>query len=86
MAMTAWEYVFLDIEGHGPALDGAKNMVVTTSDGHWQRTKMPKDVRGIVNELGGEGWEMVNSSSARGMSTSATPHYSFEAVFTRPKP
>jgi hypothetical protein len=41
---------------------------------------MPKDVIGIVIQLGAEGWEMIGSE------TWTLKHVSFGAVFKRPKP
>jgi hypothetical protein len=88
--MTKWEYLFLTIEGHNVELSNAGNMLVTTSDGRWRRERMPKNVFGIVHQLGEEGWEMVNCSGGKYMPNgypviSVWPTQSFEAVFKRPK-
>jgi hypothetical protein len=87
--MTAWEYLFLEIVGHNKGLMEAQNMVITTSDGRWRRAQMPTNVIGFVNQLGGEGWEMVNSSGPVTYFPSyelPTPGYSFHAVLKRPLP
>jgi hypothetical protein len=52
--MQQWEYLFLEVGGDGLILREAKNMRVTTSDGRWDRTKMPKDIPGVTNQLGAE--------------------------------
>jgi len=99
--MATWEYLFLSIEGHNDTLRKAQNMLVSTSDGRWNDEKMPNDPAGLVNRLGIEGWEMVNSCGnisslmGVGVTPSATPlaHvkggaavYHFDAVFKRPVP
>lgn len=85
--MPAWEYLFLEVTGHNRPLRQAENMLVTSSDGRWADSKMPKDIIGIVNQLGAEGWEMINSSGGGDSNFIVTPsHYGFEAVFKRPKP
>jgi hypothetical protein len=85
--MQRWEYLWLCIYGHNSdTLGGAKNIVVNTSDGRWQREKMPNDsmtVVEIVNQLGSEGWEMV-SSSDWSLHYYPTPRGFFAAVFKRP--
>ena len=61
--------------------------MVTTSDGRWQEATMPTDVIGLVNQLGLDGWEMVNSSGPSNDPTvRVTPWLSFQAVFKRPLP
>jgi hypothetical protein len=89
--VTAWEYMYLYIEGHKAMLHTASTMVVTTSDGRWSQEKLPRTAATIVavlNELGREGWEMVNSSGNGGTFTPATPSVhamTFEAMFKRPR-
>ena len=78
--MTGWEYLFLEVEGHNRSLDVAQNTLVTASDGRWQNTRMPKDVSGLFNQLGAEGWEMVGGSYWTLRATA------FDAVFKRPRP
>lgn len=82
--MAGWEYLFLVIKGHNDGLDSAKNTLVWTSDGRWNETKMPKDVIGIVNSLGAEGWEMVASNGSTGERNWVAPVGGYDAVFKRP--
>jgi hypothetical protein len=85
--MTAWEYLFLEILGDKKGVDPAQNMRVTTSDGRWQNARIPTNVVGLVNQLGSEGWEMVNSSGTTVIGTvGSVPLIDFSAVFKRPKP
>lgn len=80
--MAGREYLFLLIEGHNKPIGYADNVLVWTSDGRWNYTKMAKDVLGIVNQLGAESWEMVESSHYN-PSNSAS---GYAAVFKRPIP
>jgi hypothetical protein len=84
--MTKWEYLFLEIDGHNTKLKLAQNMLVTTSDGRWEKARMPKDVIGIGNQLGSEGWEMIGSSGSELDVANILPHDQFEASFRRPLP
>jgi hypothetical protein len=59
-------------------------MRVWTSDGRWNRTKLPKDVIGIVNQLGGDGWELAHGSSSTAFSTYTPNSNDYAAVFKRP--
>ena len=85
--MTAWEYLFLNVEGHNGDLLTAKNMLVTTSNGRWQGVRMPTNVIDVVNQLGAGGGEMVNSAGPTGSGYAVvTPSWKFDAVFKRPTP
>ena len=77
-----WEYLTLLITGHNKALYEAQNMLVTTSDGRWRATKMPNDPMAIVNQLGKEGWELVNYSGWSEFRTIG-PWAQFDAIFKR---
>jgi hypothetical protein len=57
--MAAWEYLELIIEGHNGSLGAAHNMLVTTSDGRFQNAKMPTNVKGVMDQIGADGWELV---------------------------
>jgi hypothetical protein len=84
--VTKWEYLFLIITGHNKSLYEADNMLVTTSDGRWRQEKMPKNVFGVVRQVGEEGWEMVQCNAGSGGNGGVfvwPEHYSFEAVFKR---
>lgn len=81
-----WECLFLDIYGHNKQLHESQNMIVTTSDGRWNGERMPRNVMAIVNQLGADGWEMINSNGMQGVNSGAvTPAHGFQAVFKRPK-
>lgn len=87
---VAWEYLFLWIVGHNKPLSEADNMLVTTSDGHWDQARMATSRASIVavlNELGRQGWEMVNSSGYVSVFNLVTPSVApsglFEAMFKR---
>jgi hypothetical protein len=74
-----WEYLWVDLRGDGDQGLSEQDMLVTTTDGRFQGTKMPTDPIRIINELGAEGWEMVGFlGSPQGMGITA--------VFKRPKP
>ncbi len=63
-------------------------MLVTTSDGRWQRQSMPNDVFGLVRKLGEEGWEMVQCNGGSGVNGGVfvwPADLRFEAVFKRPR-
>lgn len=71
-----WAYLFVTIHGHNKPLYEAQNMLVTTSDGRWQQTKLPADLPGFVNQLGQEGWELVR--------VDGNSHIGGEFAFKRP--
>ena len=84
--MTKWEYLILRIVGHNKELSDAQNMVVYTSDGRFDgRVRQPKDVHGLINSLGADGWEMMSSSGAAGQIglVGVAPAWNVEAVFKR---
>ena len=81
--MQQWEYLFLEIVGHDDTLRAARNMLVTSSDGRWQEERMPMGPASIVNQLGAEGWEMIERGAHMWMSSETGP--GFSAVFKRPK-
>jgi hypothetical protein len=80
--MTAWEYLFLRIEGHNGSLASTNNMLVHQSDGKYAGTRMRNDaatMTGLVNDLGSEVWEMVSSEG------SVYEWTHFAVVFKRPQ-
>ncbi len=88
--MQQWEYLFLSVEGDQGPLWKEKNVVVWTSDGRWKNEKLPKaqtPITGILNQLGAEGWEMVNCGGLSGSNSyvQVLPSGDFQAVFKRPK-
>lgn len=84
-AVQRWEYLYLSIfgetnwDGTGRPLANSKEMLVWTSDKRYQDKKMPVDTMGIINQLGDEGWEMVEY-----VGIAFQPHC-VAAVFKRPK-
>jgi len=82
--MITWEYLFLRVLGHNKGLSEANNMLVTTSDVRWNLEKMPKNVPGLLNGLGAEGWELIASTDGSGRGN-VGPGELFEAIFKRPK-
>jgi hypothetical protein len=55
-----WEYLYLEIDPHNEDWSSAGNVLVSSSDGRWKQEKMRKDPARIFNQLGSEGWEMLN--------------------------
>ena len=79
LTMQRWEYLFFEIgtDDHGKPF-------IQASIERYQREDPQGDIADIVNELGDEGWEMVNC----GTGTSERrffPYLHLEAVFKRPK-
>jgi hypothetical protein len=54
-----WEYLTLEIEALRDAGIGTVAMWVTTSDGRYDHTSMPNEPMAVLNELGADGWDMV---------------------------
>jgi len=81
--MQRWEYLFFEI-----GIDDHGKPFIQASIERYQREDLQGEVAelvaDIVNELGDEGWEMVNC----GMGTPERrffPYLHMEAVFKRPK-
>ena len=77
--MQRWEYLFFEIgtDDHGQLF------IQSSIERYWQETPQG-EIADIINELGDEGWEMVNC----GMGTPERrffPYLHVEAVFKRPK-
>jgi hypothetical protein len=83
-----WEYLFPKIVGHNKMLHEAENMLVSTSDGRWNREKMPTNPVSMVTQLGDEGWEMVQYTPGEAWARDdrgTFSHSYFTAVLKRPK-
>jgi len=79
--------VELTAVGHHESLSDARNAVVSTTDGRYWKTKMPKEaIIGVLNELGAEGWELVSTggSTLQGGLISPGCLDGFAAMFKRP--
>ncbi len=61
--MANWEYLYVSIASDraGPTsiLMRSQAMVVSTSDGRFDKAKMPTNPMGFLGQLGSEGWEMI---------------------------
>lgn len=57
--MSSWEYVMVQCFGHNKPLGAAENILVTSSDGRFQQSKMRNDFMSIVSIYGDDGWELV---------------------------
>ena len=84
--VTGWEYLVLKIQGQQGQIDQSKNMLVTTSDGRHTDAVMPMNIMGLVNEMGAEGWEMLNADAHLGMMLlGLTSQFNVVVVFRRPR-
>ena len=77
--MQRWEYLFFEVgtDDHGQRF-------IQSSIERYQREDPQGDIADIIDELGDEGWEMVNC----GMGAPERrffPYLHLEAVFKRPK-
>ena len=65
--MATWEYLELSVLGHNTHYASASNILVSTSDGGLRGRKVAKpELVLIVNQLGGQGWELVSVQSDTG--------------------
>jgi len=79
--------VELTAVGHHEPLSDARNALVSTTDGRYWKTKMPKEaIIVVLNELGREGCELVSvgGSTLQGDLIAPGCLDGFAAMFKRP--
>jgi len=74
-----WEYLFVYARQDGK--DDATQIAVSSSDKRYEQKRRSGSIFALVNQLGAEGWELVNCRSPQGI----YPWTRFDGVFKRPK-
>ncbi len=71
--MQQWQYRVINLE-----IDNQGRQIWSAAAGQWGRVSLGTDWTPVLEELGGEGWELA------GLLNLSARHYRF--VFKRPKP